>query len=414
MSRLKDYNTGESYGYEVRDGNYYLTYSMNTTPTEDDVSGDPWGYDWGGKRRPAMNMGTNYNMGGRYVWHQGENVADRYTPISDQYRDNVLSGDYSEHDAIVAINQANLIYNTKERLWSYYRKYKNYPDSIEALAEEYKPSYYSYGYLPTGYLCEDLSANNYCDYTVSDDKQSFELKVNFDMSSNDLGTSLQSKNKLSIFDKGENVFLGEDGKREFVEKLGLTANLGNYRWIRGDKNADITIVTYSDFDCPFCDRFHDTLDEVLANYPDQVNIAYKHFPLTSLHPDAKKKALAAECVGKLGGNDKFWQFHDILFEEKTGVSELASKASGIGVNITQFNTCFNNEQYITTVDADIKDAQDAGAKGTPHSIIVSGSTQVPIAGALPYDSVVSQLDEIIDNSTVDTWGGDDWGADYLY
>lgn len=411
VSRLTDYNTGNPYSYEAKDGNYYLTYSMNTSPSEDDVTGDPWGYNYGSKRRPAMNLGTNYNMGGYYVWRQGDNVADRYTPISDQYGNNVLSGDYTEHDGIVAVNQANLVYNTKERLWSYYNKYKKYPDSIEALAEEYKPSYYSYGYLPTAYLCEDLSMGDYCTYKAADDKQSFELKVNFGMSSSELGSTLQSKNKLSIFDKGENTFLGENGKREFVKELGLILNPSAYRWVKGSGNADITIVTYSDFDCPYCGRFHDTLNEVLANYPDDVNIAFKHF---SLHPDSKKKALAAECVGKIGGNDKFWQFHDILFEEKPSVNQLTSEAVALGVDTIEFDTCFNGEQYMTKVDSDIKDAQEAGARGTPHSVIISGDTEVAVPGALPYSSLAAQIDEILIDTTVGDWGDDPWGTNSLY
>jgi len=86
-------------------------------------------------------------------------------------------------------------------------------------------------------------------------------------------------------------------------------------WLFGDKNAALTIVEYSDIDCPFCKRFHTTMQQVISDYKGQVNWVYRHFPLTSLHPDAMLKANAVECVGEIGGNDKFLQYLDKL--EKT-------------------------------------------------------------------------------------------------
>ncbi|MBT4516971.1 MAG: thioredoxin domain-containing protein [Candidatus Komeilibacteria bacterium] len=83
-------------------------------------------------------------------------------------------------------------------------------------------------------------------------------------------------------------------------------------WLRGDKDAKITIVEFSDIDCPFCKRFHTTMKQIITDYDGQVNWVYRHFPLTNLHPDATKKAEAAECAGDVGGSDKFWQFVDAL------------------------------------------------------------------------------------------------------
>lgn len=83
-------------------------------------------------------------------------------------------------------------------------------------------------------------------------------------------------------------------------------------WLYGDKNASMTIVEYSDIDCPYCKSFHATLQQVVADYKGQINWVYRHFPLTSLHPNALLKAQATECVGEQGGNDKFWQYLDKL------------------------------------------------------------------------------------------------------
>ena len=83
-------------------------------------------------------------------------------------------------------------------------------------------------------------------------------------------------------------------------------------WLYGDKNAPLTVIEYSDIDCPFCKRFHTTMQQVVSDYKGQVNWVYRHFPLISLHPDAQLKANATECVGEQGGNDKFWQYLDKL------------------------------------------------------------------------------------------------------
>lgn len=82
--------------------------------------------------------------------------------------------------------------------------------------------------------------------------------------------------------------------------------------VNGDINAPIKIVEYSDIDCPFCKRFHSTLEQVKALYGDKVVWVYRHFPITQLHPDSFNKSHATECVAELGGNDKFWQYLKLL------------------------------------------------------------------------------------------------------
>lgn len=86
--------------------------------------------------------------------------------------------------------------------------------------------------------------------------------------------------------------------------------------VKGDvENAKVTIVEYSDFDCPFCTRFHATMNSVFAKYNGEVAWVYRHFPLEQLHPNAKAVAVASECVAKLGGNDAFWTFADGYLSE---------------------------------------------------------------------------------------------------
>lgn len=86
-------------------------------------------------------------------------------------------------------------------------------------------------------------------------------------------------------------------------------------WIRGDQDAEVVVVEYSDIDCPFCQQFHQTMNQVTADFSDdELGWVFRHFPLAQLHPDAPRKALAAECVGQLEGNNAFWQFVDELFQ----------------------------------------------------------------------------------------------------
>lgn len=93
--------------------------------------------------------------------------------------------------------------------------------------------------------------------------------------------------------------------------------------IRGNKNAKVTIVEYSDFQCPFCARANPTMKELLSTYKDKVRLAYKQYPLPSLHPNAQKAAEASECANEQG---KFWEFHDLLFQNQQTWSSLPQTA----------------------------------------------------------------------------------------
>lgn len=84
-------------------------------------------------------------------------------------------------------------------------------------------------------------------------------------------------------------------------------------YVRGPANARVTIVEYSDFDCPFCNQFHETMNQVMAEYPNDVRWVYRHYPLTQLHPNAENVARISECIQDVGGTEKFWEFADEYF-----------------------------------------------------------------------------------------------------
>lgn len=169
----------------------------------------------------------------------------------------------------------------------------------------------------------------------------------------------------------------------------------NKDWIRGDKNAKISIIEFSDIDCPFCTRHHDTMNQLIEKYDGQINWVYRHFPLTSLHPEAFKKAEAAECVGELGGNDKFWEYLDKLFAENETASGLADMASSIGINKDKFQDCLDSGKYNSKVQSHTSQAQAAGGRGTPYSVIVAGDQKIPINGALPLSTIEASLSPLL-------------------
>ncbi len=179
-------------------------------------------------------------------------------------------------------------------------------------------------------------------------------------------------------------------------QINLVAVDYNKDWVRGDKNAKVNIVTFSDIDCPFCSRFHETMLQILKDYDGKINWTYRHFPLPTLHPEAQKKAEAAECVGEQGGNEKFWAFLDKLFADSTEkVADLPGIVSSLGLNADDFQKCLDSGKYTSKISGMSSQAQAAGAQGTPYSVIVSGNQKTPINGALPIDSIKATLDSIL-------------------
>jgi len=172
--------------------------------------------------------------------------------------------------------------------------------------------------------------------------------------------------------------------------------------IRGNPNAPIVIVEYSDYDCPFCKSFHETMNTVMDEYgaTGQVAWVYRHFPIEQLHPNAPGIALAAECVADLGGNDAFWTFSDLVFGEReinaqTNVTKLSEYAERSGVDQTAFDTCVAEERFTAKVREDLTDAANAGAQGTPYSLILVGGQQGVINGAQPYQSVKQIIETLL-------------------
>ena len=168
--------------------------------------------------------------------------------------------------------------------------------------------------------------------------------------------------------------------------------------VLGDKNAKIKIVEFSDFQCPFCARAANGAVAEMKNsdkFKDgEIALVYKHFPLSSIHPNAQKAAEASACAQDQG---KFWEMHDIIFAnaQQLDVASLKSYAGQIGLNQGDFDSCLDGGNKAGKVAEDLKQASAAGGRGTPYFVIINedGDT-VAVSGAQPWTNFVAAIDSL--------------------
>lgn len=176
--------------------------------------------------------------------------------------------------------------------------------------------------------------------------------------------------------------------------------------VRGNKQARIQLIEYSDLECPFCKRFHATAQQLVDDYNGQVAWVYRHFPIPQLHQKAQKESEAAECAAKLGGEDAFWNFVDKVFEitpsnDGLGGSDVTAAlvdiASQIGLNANQFKSCLTSGEMASRVQRDIQSGQKAGVRGTPSNFIFDTKTNKTIAipGAAPIVNFKQAIDQLL-------------------
>jgi protein-disulfide isomerase len=170
--------------------------------------------------------------------------------------------------------------------------------------------------------------------------------------------------------------------------------------VRGDLKAPVMIVEYTDSECPFCKRFHETMQEVMKKYDGKVAWVYRHFPIPELHSKAQKESEAMECAGKLGGAGMFWNYADAIYaatpsNDGLAASELPKIAGNLGLNVAKFNTCLESGEMADRVNADKVNGESTGGNGTPWSILVANGKKYPINGAQPIETVSAMIDEAL-------------------
>jgi protein-disulfide isomerase len=166
--------------------------------------------------------------------------------------------------------------------------------------------------------------------------------------------------------------------------------VSNSDYIRGDKNAPVTLIEYSDFQCPFCKRHVPTISQLLSDYEGKVRFVYRHFPLNSIHPNAQKAAEAFECAGE---QNKAWEMHDVMFDNQSAlaVTNLKSYAGNLGLSQGQFDDCLDSGKYASKVNQQAQEAQAAGITGTPGTFV---NDQL-VKGAYPIDTFKQIIDDLL-------------------
>jgi len=197
-------------------------------------------------------------------------------------------------------------------------------------------------------------------------------------------------NNSGVLSRGKDGLIATDG--QVAQKAPVDATkLPDDDAVLGDGNAPVTIVEFSDFQCPFCGKFYDeTFPQLKKEYIDtgKVKLVYRDFPL-SIHEMAQTYAEAGECAHEQG---KFWEMHDKIFgEQKNGVATidtLKKWAKGLGVKEVQFNTCLDTHKYADEVAKDVKDGEAAGVQGTP-SFFINGKL---VVGAIPFSVLEKEIE----------------------
>lgn len=209
------------------------------------------------------------------------------------------------------------------------------------------------------------------------------------------------------------IYFGDSSKaRDQVEidnPANQVASLDNIRpitsadHIRGNPNAEVIIVEYSDTECPFCVRFHSTMKQIMDEYGKEGKVAwvYRHSPIDQLHPKARQEAVALECAAELGGNDKFWEYTDRIYEitpanNGLDLAQLPKIAEFIGLDVAKFSTCLASGKFDKKIQADVENAQATGGGGTPWSVVVTkDGKKTSLNGAYPYESVKQLIDSLL-------------------
>jgi protein-disulfide isomerase len=174
--------------------------------------------------------------------------------------------------------------------------------------------------------------------------------------------------------------------------------------IRGNASAEVSMIEYSDFECPFCKQFHGTPKGLLDRYQGRINWVYRNFPLSFHDPAARKEALAAECVAQLGGNDAYWKYADSLFASTksngAGLPDdksIDKLAEAVGVKSASLTKCMTEDAAVKRVEQDLADGASAGVNGTPTTVIRNNRTGASeaVVGAVQADSLVPAIDRML-------------------
>lgn len=157
---------------------------------------------------------------------------------------------------------------------------------------------------------------------------------------------------------------------------------------KGPATAPVTIVEFSDFECPYCGGLFPTLRRVEDTYKDKIRIVYRQFPLNNIHPRAQKAAEASLCANE---QNKFWQFHDAMFTDQKNltVDDLKAKAAALSMNASTFATCLDSGKHAAAIQSSLEEGNRLGVDGTP-ALFINGRY---LGGNQPYDAIAKIIED---------------------
>jgi protein-disulfide isomerase len=194
----------------------------------------------------------------------------------------------------------------------------------------------------------------------------------------DYGDALRAKAEVSVLLSPPKVEVGYDPAR-----------------VKGDVKAPVTIVEFSDFQCPYCKKAEAVLTGLLAKYKGKLKLAYRDFPLRTLHPQAQLAAEAGRCAGEQG---KFWEYHDALLMDQSKLDEtgLAKTAQALGLNEKSFQTCLTGGKFKAQIEQDVQDGTKAGVTGTP-GFFINGEFVNGVQSEAEFEKIIERELGVINN-----------------
>ena len=217
-----------------------------------------------------------------------------------------------------------------------------------------------------------------------------DIKLDEDTKTPDI--KLDEDTKTPDVKKEDSKYLGSEGAKVVLTSDDVDLSKSPYL---GAADAEIVMVEFSDFQCPYCTRAYPTVKKIIENYGDKVKLVFAHLPL-SFHPEAQKAAEAAECASD---QDKFWEYHDILFETgELSIDNLKAHAKTLNLDTEEFDNCLDGGLKKVIVGGHAKLAQQNGASGTP-TFFLNGKK---IVGAQPYENFAAEIEAILSGKPIPT------------
>jgi len=198
----------------------------------------------------------------------------------------------------------------------------------------------------------------------------------------------------------------EDAPEAFEGDVTRVLPVGTGDHLMGSSDAEVTIITYTDFDCEYCKRFHEVMEQVMTEYEPGGRVAWvvRHFPIIDLHPYSGTHAKAAECAAKLGGEPLFWRFISVLHANAPGGDPFNPEGypglvASLGLPEEAFISCTKGNEFEDRVARDFENGLMIGAKGAPFSVVVmEGTEPLAISGYVPYDGMKTVIEAALDST----------------